>query len=132
MDPFEKRRSQNRLALSAAICDGIKKKGITKAALAELMGANPSEVTRWTSGNHNFTLDTLSDLENVLEISLINRKTDNVVVQRLECTLTVEVAESLHYKMDDAEQSISTKELANTLIHFNGGMQATSLTISEH
>jgi len=33
---------------------------------------NPSEITRWLSGTHNFTVDTLVDLGRVLERDFIN------------------------------------------------------------
>ena len=32
----------------------------------------PSEITRWLSGTHNFTVDTLTDLGRVLETNFIN------------------------------------------------------------
>ena len=54
------------LELSFAIADKlnmfIKKRGLTKSEFAEAIGKRPSEVTKWFSGQHNFTIRTLSML----------------------------------------------------------------------
>ena len=52
--------------LSFAIADRIdtliKKKGMTKKDFAHSIGKRPSEVTKWLSGQHNFTIRTLAML----------------------------------------------------------------------
>lgn len=40
----------------------LREKGITKKELAEKMGKNPSEISKWLSGEHNFTLRSLAKL----------------------------------------------------------------------
>ena len=61
--------------LSFAIADRIdaliKKKGLTKKEFAESIGKRPSEVTRWLSGQHNFTIRTLATLSAYFDESLI-------------------------------------------------------------
>jgi transcriptional regulator with XRE-family HTH domain len=37
-------------------------KGITRKQLADALGKRPCEVTKWLSGQHNFTISTLSML----------------------------------------------------------------------
>lgn len=37
-------------------------KGVSKKQLADAIGKRPSEITRWLSGEHNFTLSTLARL----------------------------------------------------------------------
>ena len=61
----ETNRTRNRMILSARIDDLLKTKGWKKKDLAEKLGKKPSVITKWLSGTHNFTLDTLSDLETV-------------------------------------------------------------------
>ena len=51
----------------------IKEKGLSKKEFAEAIGKRPSEVTKWLSGQHNFTLRTLAMLstffgENLVEV----------------------------------------------------------------
>jgi transcriptional regulator with XRE-family HTH domain len=57
--------------ISARIDDALKAKGWTQKQLADIMGKRPSEVTKWLSGNHNFTLETISLIEKNLGITLI-------------------------------------------------------------
>ncbi len=45
-----------------------------KKDLADALGKNPSVITKWLSGTHNFTSDTLADIGNVLHIDLLNIK----------------------------------------------------------
>jgi transcriptional regulator with XRE-family HTH domain len=40
----------------------MKQKGVNRKQLAEAIGKRPSEVTRWLSGEHNFTIATISML----------------------------------------------------------------------
>ena len=38
------------------------------------MGKQPSEVSKWLSGNHNFTIDTLSDIGYYLDADFLIRR----------------------------------------------------------
>jgi ribosome-binding protein aMBF1 (putative translation factor) len=40
----------------------MREKGISKKQLADAIGKRPSEITRWLSGEHNFTISTLAML----------------------------------------------------------------------
>ncbi|MBK9336732.1 MAG: helix-turn-helix transcriptional regulator [Lewinellaceae bacterium] len=53
-------RTENRMLLSVKIQDAMTAKGIGKKQLAEMMGQSPSVITKWLSGGHNFTVDTLT------------------------------------------------------------------------
>lgn len=61
--------------LSFAIADKLnalmKDKGLTKREFAEALGKRPSEITKWLSGQHNFTIRTLSTLSSFFGKSLI-------------------------------------------------------------
>lgn len=69
--PDEIRNTRKRMLLAARIDDAIKLKGWKRKDLAKALGKNSSEITKWLSGTHNFTTDTLFDLENILEIQLL-------------------------------------------------------------
>mgnify|MGYP000851338848 CR=1 FL=1 len=58
------------MLLAGRIEDAIKEKGWRKVDFAGAMGKRPSEVTKWLSGTHNFNIETLFDIENVLGIKL--------------------------------------------------------------
>lgn len=49
----------------------IKERGMTKKQFAEAIGKRPSEVTKWLSGEHNFTLKTLAMLSSFFKVPLI-------------------------------------------------------------
>jgi predicted transcriptional regulator len=59
----------------AAIADTIKQiledRGIKRKEFAELMGIPPSCITKWLSGVHNFTLETIFEIEKQLNCSII-------------------------------------------------------------
>ena len=68
--PSEQRRTDNRMLLAARIADVMQEKGITQTQLARRLGKHHSVISQWLSGTHNFTSDTLSDIESELGITL--------------------------------------------------------------
>lgn len=72
ISPGELNRTKQRMLLAAKIDDAIKAKGWKKTDFAHAMIKSPSEISKWLSGTHNFTTDTLSDIEEVLGIQLLN------------------------------------------------------------
>ena len=69
-EELEKTESKMRLALK--IAEAIKAKGYNKGEFAKKLNKNNSEISKWLSGTHNFTHDTLILLENELDIALVN------------------------------------------------------------
>lgn len=61
--PKEKREAAR---LSFAVSDRLyflmESKGLSKKQLADNLGKRPNEITRWLSGEHNFTLSTIAML----------------------------------------------------------------------
>lgn len=72
--PQEQARIDKRMMLAAKIDDAIKAKGWTYKKFGDKIGQLPSVVSKWLSGSHNFTSDTLSDIEYVLGIELLALK----------------------------------------------------------
>lgn len=97
----ESEKIEKRMLLAAKIDDAIKAKGWkNKDLLKALNKDNPSVVTKWLSGTHNFTIDTLFDLERVLEVNLVNleekpKRTIAVSYLHMEVTRTVPVMEPI-------------------------------------
>ena len=75
ISPEELERTEKRMLLAARIDEAIKAKGWKRKDFAEALGKTPSEITKWLSGTHNFTSDTLFDIERVLKTKLV--KLDN-------------------------------------------------------
>jgi len=78
------KRTENRMLLAQKIDMGMKAKGWNKTKFAKEIGQKNSVITRWLSGTHNFTSDTLTDIADVLGIDLLDTsietsKVSNVV-----------------------------------------------------
>ncbi len=58
-------------AIAEKIDSLIKKRGLSKKEFAVAFGCRPSEVTKWLSGQQNFTLRTLSRLSTFFNEPLI-------------------------------------------------------------
>ena len=71
--PVEK-REETRLsfAISNRLAALMKERGLNKKQLAEALGKRPNEITRWLSGEHNFTISTLAMLSTFFGKSIIN------------------------------------------------------------
>ena len=81
----------NKLAI---ISDRIKQSLIhhklKKSDLAKLMNVQPSIITRWLSGNHNFTIDTLFKIESVLDIKIFDLPSiDNSITFKMSVSSSV-------------------------------------------
>lgn len=61
--------------LSFAISDRIDflmhEKGLSKKQFADAIGRHPSEITKWLSGQHNFTIATLAMLSSFFDQPII-------------------------------------------------------------
>ena len=70
--PKEK-REETRLsfAISNKLDALMKERGLNRKQLAEAMGRRPNEITRWRSGEHNFTIATIAMLSTFFGESII-------------------------------------------------------------
>ncbi len=50
------------IAVSNRIYELMQEKGLSKVEFARSLGKRPCEITKWLSGQHNFTLSTLAML----------------------------------------------------------------------
>lgn len=58
-------------AISNKIDALMQERGLSKKQFAEQLGKRPSEITRWLSGQHNFTISTLAMLSAFFGKSII-------------------------------------------------------------
>lgn len=66
--PLEMEQSQNRMLIAARMDDCMKDIGLSKIDLARKLNKQPSEITKWLSGTHNFTMETLTDIAFALHV----------------------------------------------------------------
>ncbi|MBS3774420.1 MAG: helix-turn-helix transcriptional regulator [Bacteroidales bacterium] len=83
-DEKEYKRTEKRMMLAARIDEAKKAKGWKNKDLAKALGKKPSEISKYLSGTHNFTIDSLSDLEEALGIQLLNVKEESktIIIQQ--------------------------------------------------
>ena len=71
--PGEQEQTDCKMKLSAKIYAGLKAKGWKSLDLANALNLKSSSlVSKWLSGTHNFTVDTLVDIQRVLNIKLLD------------------------------------------------------------
>jgi len=68
VDAEKLERTRKKMQLAVRLDEAIEAKGWTKKQFAEKLGKQPSEISKWLSGTHNFTTDTLWDIENILGV----------------------------------------------------------------
>ncbi len=68
-------------ALVVRVNQLLKEKKFTQKTLAEKLGKSPSEIHKWLSGEHNFTLRSIAKLQAELGETLIEIPTKRVVTE---------------------------------------------------
>lgn len=76
--PVVFKRIETRMLVAKILHDYLSTWKISQQELACRMGKQPSEVSKWLSGNHNFTIDTLSDIGYYLNTDFIIRRDEMV------------------------------------------------------
>jgi ribosome-binding protein aMBF1 (putative translation factor) len=71
-DPGNSDRIRTSMIIAARIATALHEKGWNKVKLAAELKKSPSLATRWLSGTHNFTVETLREIQQVLGIHLLN------------------------------------------------------------
>lgn len=66
---------RRRIDLSFLIVDRIHsildEKGLKQKDLANMLGKKESEISKWMQETHNFTIETISSIENVLGVPIL-------------------------------------------------------------
>jgi ribosome-binding protein aMBF1 (putative translation factor) len=73
--PEQQARTDRKMRIATIIDDAMRAKGLGKKQFADKVGRKPSEITKWLSGTHNFTIETIADIEQVLGVRILNLKT---------------------------------------------------------
>ena len=60
------------LAISNRINDLMVTKGLSKLEFAQAIGKRPCEITKWLSGQHNFTIRTIAMISTFFGESVVN------------------------------------------------------------
>jgi transcriptional regulator with XRE-family HTH domain len=119
--PEEQEQVDYKMKLAAKIYAGLRAKGWKSLDLAKALDLkSPSLVSKWLSGTHNFTVDTLVDIQRVLNIQLFN-------IELSESTPTLHV--NFTVSVEPASLNEDIYGPLQRVIDEAGGLQATTLTI---
>lgn len=80
MDPISLACTRNKMLLAVKIADAMQSKGLNQKKMATEMGKSESEISEWLSGDRNFTVDTLTEIELFLKVKLIDTRKMDVYV----------------------------------------------------
>lgn len=64
--------------ISDRIEEILKKKNISQRELADKLGKSESEISKWLSGTHNFTIKSIAKIESVLEDEIVYVFRENI------------------------------------------------------
>ena len=62
---------EKKMLLAAKIYEALQVQKMSNRTFAERLNISPSLITKWLSGQHNFTVDTLVKIERILGIELL-------------------------------------------------------------
>ncbi|HVD97829.1 MAG TPA: helix-turn-helix transcriptional regulator [Cytophagaceae bacterium] len=94
----------------------LTRKNMTKKEFAIQIGKNPSEITKWLSGTHNFTIETLWEISNVLKVSiseLIGEEQNNK--PKVIYSFTLESQSPISINSNPSFMSLKAEKLGNNL-----------------
>lgn len=127
ISPKEEKRVKSKMLLAAKIEDAMKAKGWNRTKLLEATGQkNASVATKWFSGTHNFTHDTLVDIQEALGINLLNigEANEEIVVKY---NVIVQSSPDGHKQNNDQKtDTLSNPQSSSQILRFN-----TSMTIAK-
>ena len=81
------------------------KQGKEQKDLALLLGKSESEISKWMSGTHNFTLNTLAKIKSVLGESIIEVISENQVEKQVERPRTIYIS-NREFAMKTSNQTL--------------------------
>ena len=76
VSPEVRRRVDLTLLIVDRIHSILEEKGLKQKDLANMLGKKDSEISKWMRGTHNFTIDTISSIENALGTPILQIATD--------------------------------------------------------
>jgi len=69
--PEQKRYIKKNIAIVNAIYEALERKNMKASDLARKMGKSPAEISKWLSGSHNLTLQSITKLETILDEDIV-------------------------------------------------------------
>lgn len=99
-----RRKVRNKLIIATKINRRLRELGMTQKEFAERIGKSAPEVSDILSGDRNLTIDTMSDIERVLDMRLLDTTLMDSCKMKKECTMNVKTSKKseLFYSTTDS------------------------------
>src|SRR6266508_326111 len=68
---FKRRMARISLDIASQIYEYMKEQNMSQRELANKLGKSESEISKWLSGSHNFTIETVAKVEDVLNEDIL-------------------------------------------------------------
>lgn len=89
----------------------LQEKGISKKELAEKLGKNPSEISKWLNNEHNFTLQSIAKLSAELGEPLLEVPKKKMEQQLVEGFIRSEHHFVVYRKVEPLKEKTKVKEI---------------------
>lgn len=77
-------------SIAERIADVLRQKGLSQRDLANKLGKRESEISKWLTGRHNFTISTLAKISYVLDSPIITVTSNNYRTSEDQCLMAAE------------------------------------------
>ena len=92
--PLEQEMTDVKMLLAVRIADAMEARNWKNKDLLKAVGRdNPSVITKWLSGTHNFTTETLVEIGSALGISLLNLGEQRSEIKVVYCPLYIKTGD---------------------------------------
>lgn len=106
---LEQKKIENKMMIAAKIEDLLKSNDWSKKKFLEKLGMkNQSIISKWLSGTHNFTVDTLTEIEHILQTKMFNledSKEDIKYIFHVSVKSSVSIENSHNFNMSHSDLS---------------------------
>jgi transcriptional regulator with XRE-family HTH domain len=113
--PEQQEETDVKMLLASKIYKAMKGKGWTQTRFAEEANQHMSVISKWLSGTHNFTVETLLNIQRLLGIRLMDIEGPDTSVMFIKLSIT--------------SSTISAEGDIHKWIYENGGMAASGIEV---
>ncbi len=112
--PVEREKTKNRMIIAARMDDYMTQAGLSKMELSRRLNKRPSEITRWLSGTHNFTTDTLTEIAFELKVTIadLHKSKAELIKQREETVYQVTNKVQVNYPITPRYDPVSMHSIS--------------------
>lgn len=86
---LEKKKIRKKMLFALKLKQAITNSGMNKSQFAEKIGKTKSTISKWLSGTHNFTIDTIYEIEDVLKIKISEMEAQKFIQPKYSLNIVV-------------------------------------------